>query len=58
MKQAKPLNVRGFLIYKSFISARDQIDILNAIRAGLPQAPMFLPVTVSGKPMSIQMSSV
>ena len=58
MTQAKPLNVRGFLIYKSFISARDQIDILNAIRAGLPQAPMFSPVTVSGKLMSIQMSSV
>lgn len=57
MTQMKPLNLRGFLIYKSFISAAHQAVILDDIRAGLPQAPMFSPVTAWGKPMSVQMSS-
>lgn len=57
MTDAKPLNLRGFLIYKSMISAQDQAEILDDIRAGLPQAPMFSPVTAWGKPMSVQMSS-
>jgi alkylated DNA repair protein (DNA oxidative demethylase) len=57
MTDAKPLNLRGFLIYKSLISAADQAEILDDIRAGLPQAPMFSPVTAWGKPMSVQMSS-
>ena len=57
MTDAKPLNLRGFLIYKSLICAEDQAQILDDIRAGLSQAPMFSPVTAWGKPMSVQMSS-
>ena len=57
MPHPKPLNLRSFLIYKSFIPAKDQKLILDKIRAELPQAPMFSPFTASGRPMSVQMSS-
>lgn len=57
MTRAKPLNLRGFLIYKSLISVDEQAEIVSNIRAGLPQAPMFSPRTAWGKPMSVQMSS-
>ena len=57
MARAKPLNLRGFLIYKSLISADEQAEIVENIRVGLPQAPMFSPRTAWGKPMSVQMSS-
>jgi len=57
MKHLKPLNLRGFLVYKSLISIQQQVEILNDIRSGLPQAPMFTPMTPWGKPMSVQMSS-
>ena len=57
MTDAKPLNLRGFLIYKSLISGADQTQILNDVRAGLPQAPLFSPLTAWGKPMSVQMTS-
>jgi alkylated DNA repair protein (DNA oxidative demethylase) len=57
MARAKPLNLRGFLIYKSLISADEQAEIVENIRAGLSQAPMFSPRTAWGKPMSVQMTS-
>jgi alkylated DNA repair protein (DNA oxidative demethylase) len=57
MTLIKPLNLRGFLIYKSLISASKQAEILDDVRAGLSQAPMFSPLTTWGKPMSVQMTS-
>ena len=57
MAKAKPLNLRGFLIYKSLISADEQAEIVENIRAVLSQAPMFSPRTAWGKPMSVQMTS-
>jgi alkylated DNA repair protein (DNA oxidative demethylase) len=57
MTLIKPLNLRGFMIYKSLISASKQVEILDDVRAGLAQAPMFSPLTAWGKPMSVQMTS-
>ncbi len=57
MKLVKPLNLRGFEIYKSLLSLPDQQAILEDIRAVIAQAPMFSPLTAWGKPMSVRMSS-
>ncbi|MBR9862447.1 MAG: alpha-ketoglutarate-dependent dioxygenase AlkB [Rhodobacteraceae bacterium] len=57
MKLAKPLNLRGFEIYKSLLSLPDQQAILEDIRRVISQAPMFSPLTAWGKPMSVRMSS-
>lgn len=53
----KPLNLRGFLIYKSLLSPAEQGVILDDIRGVIKQAPLFSPVTAWGKPMSVGMSS-
>lgn len=53
----KPLNLRGFEIYKSLLPPPDQQAILDDIRAVTAQAPMFSPLTAWGKPMSVRMSS-
>lgn len=57
MDHLKPLNLRGFLIYKSLLSPDEQGVILDDIRAVIQQAPMFSPVTAWGKPLSVRMSS-
>ncbi|GGA18854.1 alpha-ketoglutarate-dependent dioxygenase AlkB family protein [Neptunicoccus cionae] len=57
MKLVKPLNLRGFEIYKSLLPPPDQQAILDDIRAVTAQAPMFSPLTAWGKPMSVRMSS-
>ena len=57
MNEVKPINLRGFQIYKSLLSAEEQTKILEDIRAVIRTAPMFSPTTAWGKPMSVQMSS-
>lgn len=57
MDPVKPLNLRGFLIYKSLLSPAEQGVILDDIRGVIKQAPLFSPITAWGKPMSVGMSS-
>nr|WP_325252154.1 alpha-ketoglutarate-dependent dioxygenase AlkB [Amylibacter sp.] len=57
MDPVKPLNLRGFMIYKSLLSPAEQGVILDDIRGVIKQAPLFSPVTAWGKPMSVGMSS-
>ncbi len=51
------LDVRGFRIFKDDLSPKDQAAIVDALRHVLRAAPLFRPVTPSGKPMSVRMTS-
>lgn len=51
------LDVNGVKLFKSALSASDQIALRDDIRAIARAAPMFSPVTRWGKPMSVQMTS-
>ncbi|MBD0864987.1 MAG: alpha-ketoglutarate-dependent dioxygenase AlkB [Rhodobacteraceae bacterium] len=51
------LTVRSFDIYKSYLDIAAQIDLIQDIRAVLKAAPLVIPVTPSGKPMSVRMTS-
>ncbi|MBM7067034.1 alpha-ketoglutarate-dependent dioxygenase AlkB [Actibacterium sp. 188UL27-1] len=52
-----PVTLRGVLIYPSLISIEDQAAILDDLSKVLKAAPLFQPVTPSGKPMSVRMSA-
>lgn len=52
-----PLNLRGFQIYKGYLSVPAQKSLVEDLRAVTAAAPLFSPVTRSGKPMSVQMTS-
>ncbi|WP_397541550.1 alpha-ketoglutarate-dependent dioxygenase AlkB [Roseovarius salis] len=49
--------IRGFQIYESLLDSASQQAVLEDIRAVVAQAPLFSPVTPSGKPMRVQMTS-
>lgn len=51
------LILRGFAIYKGWLDPEMQADLVEALRAVVAQAPLFAPVTSSGKPMSVRMTS-
>ena len=51
------LDVRGFAIFKNALSPQAQEGIVAALRDVLRTAPLFRPVTPSGKPMSVRMTS-
>ncbi len=53
----KPQNIRGFLIYKNYLTKTDQRDIRTDIRQVTKKAPMFSLSTARGKRMSVRMSS-
>lgn len=53
----KPLMLRGFEIYKSFLDAGAQQAMLSDLREVVRAAPLFSPMTPYGKPMSVQMTS-
>jgi alkylated DNA repair protein (DNA oxidative demethylase) len=50
------LDLRGVAIFKTYVSAQEQSDVVNAVRAVLRVAPLFAPQTPSGRPMSVKMS--
>jgi len=56
MKKAK-VNIKGFEIYKGYLDSNSQVELLAAIRGIAKAAPLFSPVTPSGKKMSVQMTS-
>jgi alkylated DNA repair protein (DNA oxidative demethylase) len=57
MTQAKPLNLGGILVYKSWISPDLQIEIVDHIRKIVAAAPLFSLKTAGGRLMSVQMSA-
>jgi len=49
--------IRGFDIYKGYLDAAAQADLVSAVRDVAVAAPMFSPETPYGKPMSVRMTS-
>ena len=54
---AKPLDLKGVLIFKGLLDADRQRALVGAVRGVLAEAPLIRPVTAWGKPMSVRMSS-
>lgn len=52
-----PLMIKGFKIYKGFLSGNEQKDLVTEIRQLVTAAPFFNPVTPGGRPMSVRMTS-
>ncbi len=52
-----PIALRGFKIYKDFLSQEAQEGIVHALRGVQSAAPLFSPMTPYGKPMSVRMTS-
>jgi len=52
-----PITTRGFLIFKHFLKPEAQRDILADIRGVVQAAPLTVPVTPSGREMSVRMTS-
>lgn len=51
------LTVLGFDIYKGFLDAEAQDQVLKDVRDIVRAAPLFSPVTPRGKPMSVRMTA-
>ena len=54
---ASPLKIRGFEIYKSHLDRPLQTSLVAELRQVISAAPLFRPVTPSGKAMSVRMTS-
>lgn len=54
---APTLCLRGVDLWQSWLSPEDQKTMLAEIRAVAAQAPLFTPVTPSGKTMSVRMTA-
>lgn len=52
-----PQEIRGFLHYPGWLTAVEQAALRDDLRAVVAQAPLFSPVTPSGKAMSVRMTS-
>jgi len=51
------LLLRGFEIRKEYLDSAAQSDLIDALRPILKTAPLFRPITPSGKEMSVRMTS-
>lgn len=51
------LHLRGFDIHEGLISAAEQADWVDDIRAVVAAAPLVSPVTPGGRPMSVRMTA-
>ncbi|RBW55049.1 alpha-ketoglutarate-dependent dioxygenase AlkB [Ruegeria sp. A3M17] len=51
------LHLRGFDIRKAYLDVAAQTQLIEALRPILKSAPLFRPVTPSGKEMSVRMTS-
>ncbi len=49
--------LRGFDIRKGYLDAATQTQMVEALRPILKEAPLFRPITPSGKEMSVRMTS-
>ncbi|WP_113911082.1 alpha-ketoglutarate-dependent dioxygenase AlkB family protein [Roseovarius dicentrarchi] len=50
-------DLRGFRILPEYLAPACQADLVSALRDVVAQAPLFSPVTPSGKTMSVRMTS-
>lgn len=57
MTRERPLNIRGFKVYKGFLDRAEQESLVEDTRALAQVAPFFAPTTPRGKPMSVRMTS-
>ncbi len=51
------LLLRGFDIRKGYLDSATQVELIEALRPILKAAPLFRPMTPSGKAMSVRMTS-
>lgn len=56
-KLEQAMKIGGFELFKAYLSQTDQLDFVNDLRAIAKAAPMRAPVTRTGKPMSVKMTS-
>ena len=56
-KLEQAMKIGGFELFKAYLSPADQLDFVNDLRAIAKAAPMRAPVTRTGKPMSVKMTS-
>jgi len=56
-KTAPTRTIRGVDLWETWLSTEHQIQMLSDIRRIVSQAPLFEPVTPSGKKMSVRMTS-
>lgn len=52
-----PLDLRGMQVFKGFLDRAAQEEMVAALRDVTRSAPLFSPVTPSGKPMSVRMTA-
>ncbi|MFT5869330.1 MAG: alkylated DNA repair protein (DNA oxidative demethylase) [Paracoccaceae bacterium] len=52
------LTIRGFQIFKQFLDPVQQRALADDVRAKIVATPFFEPMTPSGKPMSVRMTSL
>lgn len=52
-----PQEILGFLHYAGWLTPAEQSALLDDLRALIAASPLFSPVTPSGKPMSVRMTS-
>jgi len=51
------LSIRGVLVWQEWLSKEKQTKLLDDIRTVVAKAPFFVPITPSGKKMSVRMTS-
>ena len=52
------LNIRGVILYRSFLDAAAQARLVEILREAVREAPFFRPVTSRGQQMSVRMTSL
>jgi len=57
MQLSEPEDIRGMSLYRDLLSVEEQVELVVDLREIVRQAPLFTPVTPSGKPMSVRMTS-
>lgn len=50
-------SIRGFEIYEGYLSQKEQSELVAELRKVVATAPLFSPVTPSGRKMSVRMTS-
>ena len=57
MDVPKPLQIRGFQVFKALLTPAEQSALVADLRGVAESAPFFAPMTPSGKKMSVRMTS-
>ncbi|PZX09362.1 alpha-ketoglutarate-dependent dioxygenase AlkB family protein [Celeribacter halophilus] len=57
MQEISPLKLRGMQVFKGLLTPEEQGRLVDDLRDVVREVPLFHPVTPSGKPMSVRMTS-